>query len=239
MMFQGYFQHLYVVNLPSRADRRREMTRELALVGVPPHEAEACFFPAIRPDDAGPFPSVGARGCFLSHLGILKQAQAQGFSRIMLAEDDLTFAGNFNARIGPMVAALESRPWDIFYGGHRLMQEPALVDGDGLTELAADRGVQTTHLLAFQGPVIGRLITFLETLLLRPPGDPKGGPMHVDGAYTTFRLQNPDVVTLAAIPALGFQRSSRSDIYRNAWYDRTPILRGTVSALRRLRNRIK
>ena len=48
--------------------------------------------------------------------------------------------------------------------------------------------------------------------------------MHYDGALTTFRAQNPDVLTLLAYPCLGFQRSSRSDIYIR-WYERIAGLR--------------
>ena len=239
MMFHDYFQHLYVVNLPSRADRRRDTTRELSRAGIPAREAAACFFPAIRSDDAGPFPSIGARGCFLSQLQVLKDARAQGFERILLVEDDLAFAKDFDTRIGATIAALETRPWDIFYGGHRLAREPASVGADGIAEIGFDIGVETAHMVAFQGPIIGHLADFLEAVLTRQPGDPRGGPMHVDGAYTTFRLHNPDVVTLAAIPALGFQRSSRSDIYGNAWYDRTPVVRTGISALRRFRNGLR
>jgi hypothetical protein len=49
--------------------------------------------------------------------------------------------------------------------------------------------------------------------------------MHVDGAYSMFRARRPDVVTLVASPSLGGQRSSRSDITANRWYDRQPGLR--------------
>ena len=59
----------YVINLEDRTDRRAEMEQQLRRVGW-----QAAFVAAIRPVDAGDFPSVGARGCFLSHLATLKQA---------------------------------------------------------------------------------------------------------------------------------------------------------------------
>ena len=62
-----------------------------------------------------------------------------------------------------------------------------------------------------------RPVLFMEELQQRPPGHPDGGPMHIDGAYSTFRVQNPDVVTLIASPNLGWQRSSRSDVTPNWW----------------------
>ena len=60
--------------------------------------------------------------------------------------------------------------------------------------------------------------------------------MHVDGAYSMFRMRRPDVRTLMASPSLGGQRSSRSDIATNQWYDRTPILRGLARIARRGKN---
>jgi len=52
-----------------------------------PHKVE--IFPAIGPDEAGGFPSIGPRGCFSSHVAILKQAKHQGLSNILIVEDDL------------------------------------------------------------------------------------------------------------------------------------------------------
>ena len=60
--------------------------------------------------------------------------------------------------------------------------------------------------------------------------------MHVDGAYSLFRAQNPEMLTLIATPSMGGQRSSRSDIYPNKWYDRIPGLMGIAGALRTLKN---
>lgn len=75
------------------------------------------------------------------------------------------------------------------------------------------------------------LIAFLEKLQQRPPGHPDGGPMQIDGAYTTFRLQNPDVVTLIASPNLGLQQSSRSDI-TTKWFDQLPIVKQLATTVR-------
>ena len=36
--------------------------------------------------------------------------------------------------------------------------------------------------------------------------------MHVDGAYSTIRSQNPQLKTYAIAPVLGHQRPSRTDI---------------------------
>ena len=93
-------------------------------------------------------------------------------------------------------------------------------------------GIQTTHFYGVNGQILDRLIAFLEQLQQRPSGHPDGGPMHVDGAYSTFRAQNPDITTLIAEPNLGWQRISRSDINASAWYDYLPLVRDVANAAR-------
>ncbi len=61
--------------------------------------------------------------------------------------------------------------------------------------------------------------------------------MHVDGAFSRFRADHPDVVTLAALPPLGYQRPSRTDIHALRFYDRWPVLRDIVDAFRRMKQR--
>jgi hypothetical protein len=83
------------------------------------------------------------------------------------------------------------------------------------------------------------LIEGLETILARPQGHPLGGPMHVDGAYSTIRSQHPELATYAYAPVLGYQRSSRSDIARNHWWDRTPVVSTAANYARRLKSSLK
>jgi len=49
--------------------------------------------------------------------------------------------------------------------------------------------------------------------------------MHVDGAYTWFRRTHPTRRTWVALPELGHQRQSRTDIHPLRWYDRWPLVR--------------
>src|SRR5471030_1131084 len=102
-----------VINLERRSDRRIEAEQELSRIGW-----SAKFFSAIEPKDAGGFPSIGARGCFLSHLAVLKNARAAGIDRLIILEDDIIFVPEFVKRWQSAVEALESKPWSIFYPGH-------------------------------------------------------------------------------------------------------------------------
>lgn len=232
-MLQALFSHVYVINLKSRADRRREMADELARIGLSFDHPAVTLFPAVRPEDAGPFPSLGARGCFMSHLGVLADAEARGARAIAILEDDAAFAPDFAARAPAMLDALARCEWGVFYGGHHGFE----TDAAGLVAVPPAQGVGTTHFICLNRPAIGPARRYLEAMLTRPRGAPEGGPMHVDGAYGWFRRDNPGFATFAAAPPLAVQRSSRSDVEGARWFDRAPMLREAAALARRVLRR--
>jgi len=229
------FDQVRIINLVDRPDRRRDMERELNRLGG--MAANISFYEAQRPTDAGPFPSVGARGCFESHLAVLRSARDAGCRSLLLLEDDLDFSRDARDRLGGIVPELFGQPWDMFHGAHILPPR----NRSGLVPLASDEPVVTASFVGFNGHVLGPLVEFLEAMLRRPAGSPDYGPMHVDGAYTVFRLLNPDRVAFAAMPSLGRQRSSPSDItpgrmVLDRWSGTRPLaslLRRGYNALRR------
>ena len=168
------------------------------------------FIEAIRPADQGEFPSIGARGCFESHLKTLRAGLG---SDVILMEDDLNFSRDFDQRWQPALDRLPS-DWSIFY--------PA--SDDGGWPLDPGTAVLRTHMVVFRAEIIPRVIVGLENIMSRPYGDPLGGPMHVDGAYSTIRAQNPDIKTYALRQPLGFQRPSRTDIGNSHWIDQCPAV---------------
>jgi GR25 family glycosyltransferase involved in LPS biosynthesis len=111
---------IYVINLEHRTDRRIAMEKQLLRIGW-----RAEFFRAIRPDNAADFPSIGARGCFLSHLSVLRNAQKAGVQQLVILEDDLNFAPKFVERWNLSMSSLETKTWSIFYPGHTLKGLPA------------------------------------------------------------------------------------------------------------------
>jgi glycosyl transferase family 25 len=228
------FEQVRIINLVDRPDRRREMTSELdRLGGVPPNVG---FHEAQRPSDAGGFPSLGARGCFESHLAVLRSAREARARNLLILEDDLDFARVARARLRTMLPELFGQRWDLFYGAHLL----AANGRQGLVEVPADEPVITASFVGFDGGVLQPLIEFLEGVLLRPPGSPDYGPMHVDGAYTVFRLLNPQRQTFAAFPTLGRQRSSPSDITPgNMLLDRWSATQPAAVLLRRAYNKLR
>lgn len=223
------FGRVVVINLPQRTDRRREIEKQLALLGLDFDSPGVELFGAVRPDDAGGFDSIGARGCFMSHLQILRSAA--GLASVLILEDDLDFAAGIRERLPAAVAALPAT-WGIFYGGCD-REWPS--DSRPVVRIGSQELLGTTHFVAFSGAIVPRVVAHLEAILRRPGGHRDGGPMHVDGAYFRFRQANPDIDTYVATPLLGFQRPSRTDIHPGRWFDRVPIVRDAVEAIRRWR----
>lgn len=236
MEFTNYFKRIYIINLPERKDRRDEMAEQLAQIGLSLNHPNIQLFPAIRPKDAGDFPTIGAHGCFLSHLSILKDAEANQLNSILILEDDLNFSANFNEKISQALSEVGKQDWSVFYGGHRLPEQST--NALNVIEIPADTGVITAHFIAFHGDIIAHLIAELELILSRKAGDPLGGPMHVDGAYSWFRQRHAKYRTFACFPALGYQRASRTDIHQTRWFDQVFIVKNIVSTLRKLKNKL-
>lgn len=225
-----YFHCTYVINLVERKDRRKAITGELERAGMPLHPGRVEIFPAVKPTEALGFPGIGVRGCFLSHLGILKKALERGLRNVLIVEDDLMIS----PRINEIIGELQSKPWGIVYLGH---VEP--VPDTAIPQLVLfDAPVLTAHFYAVNGPVIPRLVDYLEKVLTREPGDPLGGPMHYDGALTMFRQANRDVLTLITHPNLGKQRPSRSDI-SCPWYERLPVVKEAAGVARSVREWVR
>jgi glycosyl transferase family 25 len=222
----GYFDRVVVINLPERTDRRAGVERELARLGLARHADKVRFFAAVKPTDAGDFPSRGARGCYESHLAVLRQARADGLSNILIVEDDFASSSQLERLQSRLLAQLARTPWDMVAFGHDLPpsdREPVLVPPP------ASYGL--THCYAVNAGSFDALIAFLEVMRTRPAGHPLGGPMHYDGALDTFRTQHAERSFLVALPSVAGQRSSRSDITPSR-LDSVPLLRGAVELAR-------
>jgi glycosyl transferase family 25 len=230
------FDAIYIINLPERTDRKAEMIEQFEHAGISGQSQRLVFFDAFRPQDKGEFPTIGTRGCFLSHLGVLKAALAAGHASILVLEDDLNFVDDFQAAFRARLPALQASPWDFAYLGW-LRVTPSLPSTEGVVVVPPESAVLGLHMVAIKSTVMSELIAYLEAMLERPAGDPGGGPMHVDGAYGWYRHAHSHRRTVALQPPLGYQRASRTDIHALRWFDRTWGFRSLASALRSMKNR--
>ena len=213
------FDRIRIINLPERTDRRREMDRELAKAGLL-GDPRVSYFAAVRPDHAGSFTSIGAHGVYISQRTILREAAAAGES-LLIIEDDCDFAAHAGDFTDPS-------DWDIFYGGYYASDPANLHDSD----------ICGAHFMGFSRDGARLVSEYLEKLEpqteIHPP---------IDAAYVWFRRKNPGVRTHFAVPQLGLQRSSRSDIAPAKLHHRLPfgrtlggLARKTFGWLRQSRN---
>ncbi|ASC71579.1 hypothetical protein XM38_025310 [Halomicronema hongdechloris C2206] len=219
----SFFDRIYILNLPHRVDRRKATIKELESIGVFLKPEKIEVFPAIKPDKAEPFKKLGSKGCFLSVLAILGHVRDEGANNVLIFQDDIKFPPFFNKHESSLIQQLELQNWDIAQFGHLTTE---IDDADIKDKFATWRDSESkaigAHFFAVNGKSLDRFIHFLEELMSRPSGHPEGGAMPIDGAFTVFRRQNPDIVRLLAIPSFGGQRSSRSDVTPK-WFDKLPV----------------
>ncbi|WP_035990830.1 glycosyltransferase family 25 protein [Leptolyngbya sp. KIOST-1] len=231
MKFIDYFDRAYVLNLPERRDRREAMVKELNRVGLPLTPGKVEIFDAIKPSDPGPFERIGFRGCYLSHLEMFKQARDAGAKNLLIMEDDLQFRPDFCEYEEAVLQELSGQDWDtVQFGYFADWADPEVKISSPILK-PFNGEVIGTHFHAINGKMLQPMIDFFELLLSRPVGHPDGGPMPPDGALNVIKWQYPEMNRLLAIPALGIQRSSRSDV-TPSWYDHLPVLGGLANFTR-------
>jgi len=234
MKFVDLFDRVEIINLDSRKDRKKDLVKQFLRLDKRIDEDAIRFFRAIEPNEKGTFPSIGARGCFESHLTILKSAMNDNVRNLLIVEDDLNFSDDINTLSPLFYDLLRDNDWDFSYLGHTITDEDGQ-DEPYLIQVNPDAGVTCTHIIGFSGNIISELVHYLELMYARPPGDPNGGPMHVDGAYSWFR-KDSNCKTVMTSPPLGYQRSSRSDIAQNKFYDKLPVIKDIVNFIRKLKH---
>lgn len=208
------FDRIRIINLPARADRRREMQGELRRIGLA-NDPRVAFVEGVLVTDMAPFRARGEKGVFLAHLKILKEAADAGESALIL-EDDVDFV--------PGAEAWHRSPdADISYGGYIASNPADLANSD----------IIGAHCMGFSNRAVQALVPFLERLLDHE------SPPPIDGAYVWFRRQNPGFTSSFAEPAIAVQRPSRSDIAPLRSFDRLPVLRAPIAAARGFKRKLQ
>ena len=208
------FDRIRIINLPERKDRRGEMERELARIGLK-GDPRVAFVPGIRCDDMTPFRARGEKGVFLSHLAIIEEAAAAGES-VLILEDDADFT-----RQAEIAAPLPSI--GIAYGGYEAGDPGSLHTSD----------IIGAHCMGIGTDQVVPLAPYLRALLDHP------SPPPIDGAYVWYRRAHPEVPTYFAVPPVAVQRPSKSDIAGGKFFDDIPVIRELARLARRLKRRLK
>lgn len=141
------FDAIVVINLPHRTDRRREMESELRKVGVSLDHVS--FFDAVQSSEKGAFYSAGARGCYLSHMTVLKEAK----DSVLILEDDCDFM--------PFASSHRAPECGIYFAGYGVVT-PDHVEG--------------AHMIGYSAEAAKKAATFLDEI--KDQGIPFDGALH-------------------------------------------------------------
>jgi glycosyl transferase family 25 len=236
MKLLDYLDGISIIHLPSRVDRYESMEKELRYLGISIRDPKVSIPHAPVPEDASGWPSKGVYGNFLSHHGILKEAVEKGLSNVMVLEDDAIFSRRFRDQQEEYVDLLKNTSWDLCFFGHNL-RDKLKSKRKGL--IPSHDYFNWAHCYVVHQRVLPKLLGYLEEVMTNEAGHPRGGRMYIDGAdgaFTYFRRQNPDIITLVANPVLSVQKGGVSDLHDRRWYDSYAVARPLVSRARSFRD---
>ena len=228
-----YFDQVRIINTPSRKDRRAETQSEFERYGFNINTEKVKFFDGITFTNAKGFPNPGVRGCFHSHLNVLKNAELAKSTNVLILEDDIQFSKNI-INLGTLaVESLSVLDWDIAYLGHDLTNP----NGE-LTWKKVTGPMLRAHFYCINGKTIARLVHFLEQIPERPVGHVDGGPMHYDGALNTFINSQKNLQVYYFSSNLGYQRPSKTNLHASHFFDSFIVLKPLVSLLRKCKREL-
>lgn len=231
------FDQVRIINLPERTDRKAAVLRELAGIGITHFGPNISFYAAKRPPSGQDGEGANRpNGALISHREAIRETLASGAKSLLVLEDDIFFRRREEAEIDAILAAMRAAPFDVIYLGYL---EPAeeVLSGEPLA--AFDGRVIGGHFCGMNRAFMERILAFMDGFGRPGPDGTICNPTHRDGAFNLFIEKNQDVIRKLAVPCLAIQRSSRTDLHENRYYDRTPILREALGIARALRNSMR
>lgn len=145
MKIDEMFPLQYYVNLDEREDRKELAEKEFDKLGIHPQR-----FSAIKHKN-------GAVGCYLSHLNILKIAEAKK-ENVLIFEDDVQFIGDYNEVINKAMDELDDLDWHMGYFGGNILRPAYQVT----PHWAQVSHCQSTHAYFVHKNFVPSLVAFLE-----------------------------------------------------------------------------
>ncbi len=231
-----HFPSIKIISLKHRTDRRQRIAKQFDDLGIDMKRYGITFFDALKFKDAGGFPTNGVRGCYNSHLKLIREC-ADSSRPALIMEDDAFFQAKALNRVSGIGQLITERRWDfIYFGGY--------VDATKLPPIASPltsfRGaIIGSHCVGYQPEAAARFADYLEDRLTRECGHPDGGRTHFDAANNDYRHKYAQVTTLLGTPNLSTQFASRTDLGTQKWFDSTPILWPVVERMRMLKQTLQ
>lgn len=203
------FDRVFVISLARRPDRLEVFRR-----GLPPDwplpepEVFAGVDGAAEDRPSWWQTTPGAWGCYLSHRGIVELCLREGVDRVLVLEDDATFAGDFAARLAALDIPADCQ--QLYLGGQHLAKpEP------GPPGFVRGTNVNRTHAYG----LFGRETLELFREHLRPDPRVWTSRHHVDHHFGLLHRCS-QVRVYAVAPWLVGQAGGRSDIGKSVSRDR-------------------
>lgn len=231
------FDQVRIINLPERADRKAAVIEELARIGIEDFGTRISFFEARRPPkESSARGQPRPNGALISHREVMREALTAGADTLLVLEDDIFFRSPPSNQTGAIEQAIRTTPWDVIYFGYLEPAESQLA-GRPLADWSGR--VIGGHFCGMNRRFMERIVVFMDGFGSPGPDGQILNPTHRDGAFNLFIEKNPDVTRRLAVPNLAVQRSSRTDLHQNRFYDRTPILRDAADLVRTLLNHFR
>ncbi len=195
MKLDNVFELSYCINLKSRPDRWELCQDEFYKLNWYPERFEAIEDP------------IPAKGCLLSHIEILKEAQKQK-KNVLIFEDDMEVINFEEKLIEKALDELYDLKWDMLYLGGNILK-PFYQETNHLAKL---NHCQSTHAYGVHKSFLGKLIPFLENTNTFIDVTYADGVIPYSNCYIT-------------IPMMVIQRESYSDIEKRMMNYAIPLER--------------
>ena len=122
-LINTYFDRIFIINLKRRPDRKEQMIKKLASVGIDNYEfieaidgtQEPCISAYRIRSRMGFFEPPGAFGVLYSAMKVLVWSKMKKYKRIMILEDDAIFHRNFVSIFNNKVNSIPE--WVLLYFG--------------------------------------------------------------------------------------------------------------------------
>ena len=135
-----FVDKIFIINLDERTDRIKKAIKELKSFNVQFDKIErfSGIVPKLVDIDKNIYKNfrvdlgknvesyiIGATGCKLSHLEVIKIAQERGYENVLIFEDDFYMTDDFLMNLNDFIKKVKDLPrWDVLYlGGNNKSQE--------------------------------------------------------------------------------------------------------------------